>query len=95
MLLLRHRIVLAQSVHHSFLLVAHPEDVQKHEVHAMRRHSLSLSRSSWLCLHRPLHLFSCPLQLVPGLRRAGSIYLEFMAGFLDQLDAELFSRRVP
>jgi hypothetical protein len=67
MLLLRHWIVLAQSIHHSFLLVAHPEDVQKPEVHAMRCYSLSLSRSNWICLHRPLHLFSCSLQLVPRI----------------------------
>jgi hypothetical protein len=58
-------------------------------------HSIPLSRSNRFCLHRPLHLLSRPLQLVPGLRRAGTINLEFMAGLLDQLDAELLSRRVP
>jgi len=67
MFLLRYRVVHAQSVDHSLLLVAYTENVQKFEIHAMRRYCLSRPRSDRLCLPRPLYLFPCSLQLVAGL----------------------------
>lgn len=67
MLLLRHWTVHAQGVHHSLLLVAHSEDVQKYESSIIPCYCLPRTCYDHLILRRSIRLLSHPLQLVIGL----------------------------